>query len=382
MAVSFSRTTRALDADTDRMPRVAILLALALLAVWSLWFIVGRVGVHAISQTARLEVASSSGLIAAIHGGKLTASRLQIGQTVKAGEILAELDAEPHKLRLAEAEARLAGFPARIAALKRQQAAAQDATSGAGRSADAALAAARARSRGAEAEAAFSDDLAERQRMDSEAGGMAPVDAARAATEARKADATRDALVREQQRLAGETQSARADRAVDAASIDSQLAQTASEWVAAQAVVAQLRAELEAQRIRAPFDGVIGDVAVLRRGEVLAPGTRLATIVPHGDLRIVATFDAARGVGRLSEGQPARLRLDGFAWTQYGDFPARVERVAAEADGQALRVELLMPRANAGALTLRHGMTGKVDVMIEEVSPLILLLRTLGQWAA
>lgn len=380
MAVSFSRTTRALDADRDHLPRAAIILALALIAIWTVWFIAGRIGVHAVSETARLEVVSASGQISALNGGRLALSHLRIGQAVKAGEILVELDARPQRLRLAEAEAQLAGMPRRIAALERQRAAMADAAAGYSRSSTAALEEARARLRGAEADATFSSDIARRQRNDSEAGGAAPVDAARAATEARKADALRDALDRERQRLAGETQSVRADRAVDAASIDVELARTISERDATQAQVTQLRTELEAQFVRAPFDGVIGDVATLRRGDVLAPGARLATIVPRGDLRIIATFDAARGVALLSAGQPARLRLDGFAWTQYGDVPARVDSVAAEAEGQTLRVELLPLQSMAGSLVLRHGMTGRIDVTVEEVTPFVLLLRTLGQW--
>lgn len=382
MAVSFSRTARALEADRGTGARVALWVAMALLAVWAMWFFLGRVSVFEVSRTARIEVASSSRQIATEQGGRLVASGLHIGRVVRAGEVLAELDSEPQKLRLAEAEARLAGYPARMAALRRELAASEAARAGSEHAADAAIAAARARARGAAADAAFTNEMARKQRLDSEAGGIAPVEAERSSTEARKSAAARDALALDQGRTAGDARATSAERTAVAAGVASALAATASEWAAAEALVKQLRHELDVRRIRAPADGVIGDVTPLRPGELVPPGTRLATLVPQGDLRIVATFGAARGLGRLSPGQSARLRLDGFAWTQYGDFPARVERVAAESIGDDLRVELRMPRRRHEELPLRHGMTGQVDIMVEDVSPAVMILRALGQvWA-
>lgn len=379
MAVSFVRTARALEGDRGTGAKLALAAGLVLLVLWAGWFTLGRVTVYEVSRSAHIEVTSASRTIATEQGGRLVASGLYIGRTVRAGEVLAELDSEPQKLRLAEAEARLAGYPLRLQALRQQLASAQDARAGASRSAEAAIAYARARTREADASARFSGDLADKQRIDSENGGIAPLDAARADTDARRAAATRDAMRHDEGRTAGEARAASAARAADAAGVSASLADTASEWAATEALVEELRHELEARKIRAPADGVIGTVAALRLGEVLAAGSTLATIVPRGDLQVVATFDAATGLGRLNHGQDARLRLDGFSWTQYGDFPARVERVAAESNDGALRVELRMPRRKSEDLPLRHGMTGQVDVMIEQVSPAILVLRALGQ---
>ncbi len=382
MAVSFSRTTRALQADRGMGASATLAAALVLLGLWLAWFFLGRVDVYEVSRSAHVQVASASRGIAVEHGGRLVANGLFIGRSVRAGEVLAELDSEVQKLRLAEAEARLAGYPERLRALRQELASAQDARAGSEGSAAAAIAASRARTREAQAAAEFSGTIAEKQRLDSESGGIAPVEAARAGAEARRAAAARDALRHEEARAAGEARAASAGRAGEAARIAAGLSGTASELAATEALVRQLRLELEARRIRAPVDGVIGDVTSLRLGEVLAPGTRLATIVPQGDLQVVALFDAATGLGRLDHGQAARLRLDGFAWTQYGDFPARVERVAAEGSRGMLRVELRMPRRRDEDLPLRHGMTGQVDVLIETISPALMVLRALGRMVA
>lgn len=382
MGVAFSRTTRALHRDRSLGSRLAIGIAVLLLLAWALWFAFGKVTVYEVSRAARVEVSSSSREVSSIRDGRLVATGLYIGRRVRAGEVLAQLDSEPQKLMLAEAEARLAAFPAHVEGLRKQLVAMDLAGSGAKQARAAAIASAQARTRAAKASAEFDIELARRQRLDAQNGGAAAIDAARAEAEARRAAAARDATRHDEGRIVGEAVARNASIAGDAAQLSAALEGAKGELAAQQAQVAQLRYEVEARMIRAPADGVIGSIMSVRLGEAIRTGASLATIVPEGDLHIVAAFDPAKGLGRLSVGQPARLRLDGFAWTQYGDFQARVVRVAGESSGDALRVELTTARwANRG-LPLRHGMTGQVEVAIEEVSPAILVLRAIGQMLA
>lgn len=382
MGVAFSRTTRALHGDRSLGSRLAIGIAVLLLLAWALWFAFGKVTVYEVSRAARVEVSSSSREVSSIRDGRLVATGLYIGRRVRAGEVLAQLDSEPQKLMLAEAEARLAAFPAHVEGLRKQLVAMDLAGSGAKQARAAAIASAQARTRAAKASAEFDIELARRQRLDAQNGGAAAIDAARAEAEARRAAAARDATRHDEGRIVGEAVARNASIAGDAAQLSAALEGAKGELAAQQAQVAQLRYEVEARMIRAPADGVIGSIMSVRLGEAIRTGASLATIVPEGDLHIVAAFDPAKGLGRLSVGQPARLRLDGFAWTQYGDFQARVVRVAGESSGDALRVELTTARwANRG-LPLRHGMTGQVEVAIEEVSPAILVLRAIGQMLA
>ncbi len=379
MGVAFSRTTRALNADRGIGSRLMIVTGLMLLAAWTGWFLFGRITLYQASRAAHIEVATSSRDIATLHGGKLVASGLFIGRRVHAGEVLAELDSEQEKLRLADAEHRLSGFPARLAALQQELSSTQTARIGALREKSAQLAAALARARAAQASADFNQSLSQKQQQDSEAGASAPIDAERAVSEARRAAAMRDASQHDAVAIAGSASTSGAERTADAARISATVFTAKSDQAAAEAAVVQLRYELETRKIRAPSDGIIGDVASLKLGEILDAGRKLATLVPDGDLHVVAAFDPATGLGRLNAGQSARLRLDGFSWVQYGDFPARVERVAAESSGNILRVELRMPRRRNEDMPLRHGMTGQVDVAIEQISPALLLMRTIGQ---
>ena len=110
---------------------------------------------------------------------------------------------------------------------------------------------------------------------------------------------------------------------------------------------------------------------------MLAAGTRLCTIVPSGDLRIVALYPPAVALGRIRPGQQARVRLEGFPWTQYGSPTARVSSVAGEARDGTIRVELTLESRTAG-IPLQHGLPAEVDVEVERISPVALVLRTIG----
>lgn len=379
MAVAFSRTTRALAADRGRGGVLGLTILIALFAAWLAWFFLGSVTVYEISRSAHVEVTSSSRDIAIADGGRLVATGLYPGRHVKAGEVLAELDSDLQKARLAEAEARLGGYPARIAAVEAQRGAASSAGAGAAAIAGADGRAAASHARENEADASYRRDYAGRLKADVETGGSAQADAARAEAEARSASARRDASLAEAGRARGAAQLSRAEHAGDAARASETAASLRSDQAATLALVERLRIELAERQVRAPADGVIGDVSALQIGQVLAPGARLATLVPAGSLHIVAAFDQARGLGRLAEGQHARLLLDGFSWTQYGDVPARIERVAAEGRDNQLKVELAMPASANDDMPLRHGMTGQVEVAIEQVSPAVLVLRAIGR---
>ena len=74
---------------------------------------------------------------------------------------------------------------------------------------------------------------------------------------------------------------------------------------------------------------------------LVVAGEKLGSIVPPGERRAVTQFPVA-AVGRLRPGQPARLRLEGFPWTQYGMVGARVAEVGNEPTAGLIRVELLL----------------------------------------
>jgi membrane fusion protein, adhesin transport system len=379
MATPFARTTRALQADNARTAWWAWGLALLLGAAWAGWFAFGRVTVLELSQSARLEVQRAAHAVAAATGGAVLRSHLAIGRDVKAGDLLLELDDRVSRLRLAESTARLAGLPARQAAL-RDEIAALDAARAADQAATAAGAqAALARSGEAAAQLAFARDHERRLNAELASGSVAEIDALRARAETLRQAAARDALVADARRsvleAGGRAQQLRAR--VDA--LRGQLLVLDNDAATLRAGIERLHAEIERLRVRAPVDGSLGDVAVLGPGSVVAEGQKLAVVLPRGSLRVVAAFRPATALGRLHPGQRAQVRLDGFPWAQHGSVNARVQQVAGEVHDDALRVELALEDGTLPPAVLQHGLTGRVEVTLESVSPAVLLLRAAGQ---
>jgi membrane fusion protein (multidrug efflux system) len=112
---------------------------------------------------------------------------------------------------------------------------------------------------------------------------------------------------------------------------------------------------------------------------VLLEGEKIAGILPEGRLLAVAQFPPAAALGRIAPGQPAKIRLEGFPWAQWGAVPAVVQRVAAEVRDGAVRVELAIDPSQAIHVPLQHGLPGSVEVEVERTTPARLLLRISGK---
>src|SRR5262249_31582928 len=145
--------------------------------------------------------------------------------------------------------------------------------------------------------------------------------------------------------------------------------------------IRRLEADMELRNLRAPVSGRVGEVGDFHVGAVVRPAEKLGAIVPPGLPRAVALFPVA-AVGRLCPGQPARLRLHGFPWTQYGTLTATIAHVGNEPSDGRVRVELTLDPQQDAAIPLEHGLPGTAEVEVERVAPLVLGLRAAGQLLA
>jgi membrane fusion protein (multidrug efflux system) len=172
------------------------------------------------------------------------------------------------------------------------------------------------------------------------------------------------------------------DREANLGSLRSEVARIEGDLAIGARTIARLEYETERRIIRAPVSGRFGEVAQLRAGSFVAEGDKLGAIVPTGRLRAVAEFLPGAALGRIRAGQPARLRLDGFPWAQYGAIRATVETVGEEVRDGRVRVELAVPAVTDSSLPLQHGLPGTVEVQVERVAPVTLALRAAGQLMA
>jgi membrane fusion protein (multidrug efflux system) len=178
------------------------------------------------------------------------------------------------------------------------------------------------------------------------------------------------------ERLAAQATVDERENRVRLAELKSSAAELEAAIAAKRADLDALQRDLEDRQIRAPLDGVLGEVATLRPGQVVQAGTRLATIVPQGDLIAVAEFAPAIAAGRIAPGQLASMALSGFSWQEYGTLPAKVMRVGSEVRNDLVRVELALLPDQRTRLRLQHGLPGEVQIAVGDVPPWQIVLGT------
>ena len=167
------------------------------------------------------------------------------------------------------------------------------------------------------------------------------------------------------------------DRRTRLAALRGEIARFEAEERVARATLERLREELERRVVRAPAEGVLGETSSVRVGARLAAGAPIATVVAGGPVRIVAQF-TPEALGRIRAGQPARMRLEGFSWTEFGMLEATVVAVASEVREGLVRVELSVDALPPG-IPLEHGLPGTLDIVVGRATPMRLVLRTMGQ---
>lgn len=378
MAIAFAQSMRALAADRGRWLLPGLILVSALLGAWGAWGVGARVPVYESSQMARLEVDQAGHPIATTVAGRLVTTRLAVGRVVQEGEVLAEIDAEAPRLQYAEAQAQLAALIAQRQARRQEIRAEQAAQQDEQQASRVALDEARARHREADVVARAAAEQADiYARLD--ARGLASrLDLLRTGADAEQKRAAAEALRLGVSRLESEQRTRNSDRTVRLTQFQREVTRLDGDIHTAEATLARLSHLLAQTQVRAPTTGTLGEVAALQPGTVVRPGDTLGMVLPAGALRVVAHFLPATALGRVQTGQPARLRLDGFPWAQYGTVPATVTSVATEAREGVIRVELQIPPGTPTTIPLQHGLPGTIEVEVERLSPATLALRVAG----
>jgi membrane fusion protein (multidrug efflux system) len=354
-------------------------LASVAFAAWVAWFFLARVSVVEVSHKARLEVQQAAHVVNAPLAGTLVSAVPALGLEVHAGDVLVELDAGALALHLREEAARQQGLLAQMAALRQEVSAREQAAGLDRQTAQAATQGAQFRADEAGAAAAFASDNERRLTAESEAGGIARVDALQAVAEALRLAAAKGALAAEARRVGSDALTRQALQRAQLDALQRTLATLQADAATSAASLQRLALDIEHHRIRAPVAGRVGEVPPLHAGEFVAAGQKLLTVIPAGELIAVADFEPAAVLGRVRAGQSAQLRLDGFPWAQFGTVSATVSRVAGEIRDGRIRVEFT-PRAGWPAgVQAQHGLPGTMEVTLETVAPARLLLRATGQ---
>jgi membrane fusion protein (multidrug efflux system) len=378
MPTTFSRSVRSLNADNFRVSLWCIALAAGLLVAGAGWFFLGRVEVYEAAGNARLEVERQVHPVTAAVAGRVLRSRLILGRKVQAGDVLIELDAESEKLRMSEECSRFNGLSNRLDALRYEITTEVQSWPEEQKSAKLAGDEAKARYQEAETAAKFAAEEASRVSSLHTNGLVAESEFLKAKSDAEQKQSAAAALRLSAERTETETACKQKAHQGREARLKSEAASLEGEMDTSKATLKRLQYDIEKTLIRIPVSGQVGDVADLRVGSFVGPGEKLAAIVPEGELKAVAHF-VPSALGRIHTGQTARLRLDGFPWTQYGLLLCKVTTVASEPRDATIQVELSVDAHSAPLIPVQHGLPGTVEIRVDRVTPATLVLRTLGR---
>jgi membrane fusion protein (multidrug efflux system) len=378
MTSPFPRTAHALAGQSSLGARLTLVTSIELLAAWGSWFAFATVPVYEASEHARLEVQRASHPVDAPYAGRVTAVHLTLDAPVVEGDVLVELDADAERQELAEARARAEGLAPQIVATRNEIAAEERALAVFRQQLDATLQFAESQLNEAEIMARSGQVEAERTQRLFEASLATQSEMGRTRAEAERRKAAEDGARATIERQRREAATGEVDRRSRIASLRRDAARFDADLASDLATIQSLEHAIDRRTIRAPASGRAGEIGLVRVGSVLAQGEHIATIIAGGDLRIVASFAPAAALGRVRPGQHARMRLDGFPWTEYGAVQASVTRVATELREGLARVELAVDPTPT-RVPLQHGLPGIVEVKVEEVTPATLVLRTAGR---
>ena len=342
-------------------------------------------------------------------GGPIVALKVQSGDTVKAGDPIAQLDDVDAKLAVTQAEAALAMAQAQLAQLKAgaraeqisqaEQAVAQ--ADAAWKGAQAQYAQLKSGARAADiaaAEAALAQAAAQRKvaldthdktmtcfkvpnygeicpglgtSEEQARAALAAADEAYNAAQQRvdqlKAGATRNELAPAGANInAAQAQMEQAKAQLDllkAGASPEQIAVAEAGVKQAQVALDSAKAQLDKLQLTAPFAGTIGTVYV-RSDEIAQPGQPIVTLGNLGSLRVETTDLSETDIARVKEGQPVNVTFDALPGET---ITGKVVRIAPmSTPGQSAVNYVVTVSLNEIDPALRWGMTAFVDVQIGE----------------
>ncbi|GGO85256.1 HlyD family type I secretion periplasmic adaptor subunit [Marinobacterium nitratireducens] len=85
------------------------------------------------------------------------------------------------------------------------------------------------------------------------------------------------------------------------------------------------------QRLIAPVDGVVQQLAVHTTGGVVSPAEVLMKVVPRDPQLVAEVWLENKDIGFVAQGQPAEIKVHTFPFTKYGVIDGAIVRISADA---------------------------------------------------
>lgn len=283
-------------------------------------------------------------------GGVVAEVLVKEGDQVKAGQVLARLNAAAQRAAVAQAEASLQRAQARLTELKAGPRPAEIASARAAvDAAEARLAQIRRGPDQEEVDRAAADVNRAQLRLTSalQGGRQGEIDAAQASLDAAESYLVK--LTRQvgaEEVAAAEADVRRAQAQVDlllAGQLPETLAVAQADVAAAAHGVEQARASLENTELKAAFDGTVA-VLDLKAGEVVSPGTPVVRLADLSGWQVVTDDLSELSVARIREGAEATIKFDAIPDLELPGTVSRIRMFGEKKQGDLTFEVIITPQ--------------------------------------
>lgn len=366
--------------QVKRSYQLTVLIALVLLvaAAWSSWATLDE----QVRAPGTVIVSSRSQVIQVVDGGVLRKLHVREGDTVRAGDLLAELDTVRFAASADEIGAKVIALRA---AIERAEAELED------------------RPLNFSKDAAQYPDIERSQRnlydrrrqlQAQELSGLqetlklAKQEFASIQQLSKTGDASFSEVLKAQRQVNdaqsmitnksnGYRQEAQADLAKNRADLEQ-----------AEQVLTQREQALASTQLRAPMSGIIKNVRITTMGAVLKPGDELMQIVPSDEPLLIEAKVKSADVAFIRKDLHANVKLDAYDYTIYGSLKGHVTYISADTIEEDLkkdeqpyyRVHIQIdeiPKEHRDKIDVIPGMTAKVEIITGERTVAQYLLKPL-----
>lgn len=116
-----------------------------------------------------------------------------------------------------------------------------------------------------------------------------------------------------------------------------ELGKAQEELAGIQQTLAQRKNQLDLTEMRAPLRGVVKNVRITTRGGVIRAGEEVMQIVPLEDDLVVEVKVAPSDIGFIKPGLSAKVKIDAYDYTVYGDLPGTLIYISADTLSEDLK---------------------------------------------
>jgi hemolysin D len=137
-------------------------------------------------------------------------------------------------------------------------------------------------------------------------------------------------------------------------------------------LIAKAQGDVKRRYVRASEDGEILTLNVRQTGQVIQAGQVIAEIAPEGKPLILSTILPAKEVGFIKEGQPVKVKMEAFAYQDYGIVEGQVRSIARDSKameqiGQTYRVDIEINqqsiKAKGETFKFKPGQEGQAEIV-------------------